>query len=333
MDLESLMALRRHPNAGLYVALTQRCPLHCAHCSTNSTPHAPYAPSADALAAFFASMTATDHPEVVLFTGGEPLLRAALLRRLAGQARAVGARVYVITGGYWVARPPRAVQDALEAVDILTFSYDRFHAPEVPRPALFDAIAEARRRGISVAIQTVRDPAAPEFTDEFLADVGARFDGDVPVFVSGLSPYGRAHELGRGSVDDSGHDCPCLVASWPVIAYTGWIVACCQHEVVDSISPPRHLVLGRLGANSYPEIAAANLSRASLRAVRSLGPAVFCSGGAPTGAYCAPCLAHQPEDEARVKQAFTAAQGPALERLLRLPLFAPMSSILRPRLA
>src|SRR5262245_38411923 len=91
LDLADIVRLRPLADAGLLMALTRRCPLSCAHCSTSSTMTAEQAGTA-ALLRFTRSFTAEDRPDVVMFTGGEPLLRPRLVIDLAAAVRRVGAR-------------------------------------------------------------------------------------------------------------------------------------------------------------------------------------------------------------------------------------------------
>src|SRR5215210_4567743 len=100
MELATLMGLRPVAAAGLLVTLTRRCPLSCAHCSTASTMGAEQV-EAGRLRRFIASITTQTAPQVVLFTGGEPLLRPDLLIELASLTRAAGSAAAVLTGGFF----------------------------------------------------------------------------------------------------------------------------------------------------------------------------------------------------------------------------------------
>src|SRR5438445_3375775 len=99
LTLERIVRLRAIPNMGLYLTLTQRCPMSCSHCSTNSSMRSPHVPNPGLLESFVESMTPSQHPEIVLFTGGEPFLLPSLVASLARKAKAIGCQVQAITGG------------------------------------------------------------------------------------------------------------------------------------------------------------------------------------------------------------------------------------------
>ena len=42
LDFEEIVSRRADLGAGLYISLTQRCPMRCAHCCTSSTVTAPH---------------------------------------------------------------------------------------------------------------------------------------------------------------------------------------------------------------------------------------------------------------------------------------------------
>src|ERR1022692_898261 len=135
MHLAQLLKLRQVPGAGLYFSITRRCPLSCAHCSTvsmlDSEEH-----SASIFIDFVRTFTPTDHPEVVIVTGGEPLLRPDLILEITESAHAVGAQVSVSTGLYFARKDgrisPRLLAPLL-AVDHVTASQDIYHEEQVPR--------------------------------------------------------------------------------------------------------------------------------------------------------------------------------------------------------
>src|SRR5450631_489178 len=97
MHLVELLAWRNVPAAGVSIGLTRRCPLHCAHCSTNSTmtseEHA-----AGMFERFVDSFNEANRPEILSMSGGEAMLRPALVRSLAEGARRVGTRSSVLSG-------------------------------------------------------------------------------------------------------------------------------------------------------------------------------------------------------------------------------------------
>ncbi|MDX2922885.1 radical SAM protein, partial [Streptomyces sp. NE06-03C] len=101
MELAELVARRPFPAAGLLLGLTRRCPLSCAHCSTGSGLFTRQEPDAAQLERFVGSFTVENRPDVVMLTGGEPLLLPALAERLSTLARDAGSRTALLSGMFF----------------------------------------------------------------------------------------------------------------------------------------------------------------------------------------------------------------------------------------
>ncbi|CAM5496673.1 hypothetical protein SBADM41S_01393 [Streptomyces badius] len=101
MELAELVARRPFPAAGLLLGLTRRCPLSCAHCSTGSGLSTRQEPDAAQLERFVGSFTTENRPDVVMLTGGEPLLLPALAERLSTLARESGSRTALLSGMFF----------------------------------------------------------------------------------------------------------------------------------------------------------------------------------------------------------------------------------------
>jgi hypothetical protein len=322
VHLVDLLHLRARPFAGLFLGLTRRCPLHCAHCSTNSTMASEHSP-AEWYDAFVDTFRADDRPEVMLLSGGEPLLRPDLVVRLTERARGVGTRVSLLTGGFWGERAvPPAVQRAMDAVDLLSVSMDPFHEQEVPRASVFATIERRLEGGRDVSVQTVGagddDPWVAQLVDE----LESRFACSVPILVGLLGPSGRDDAPGletpvplpqrRSSlprfVDDVAPE-PCSFASWPVGGFDGTITACCQQSVVDAA--PGHLRLGHLATESWPDIRERGERSALLRAIRVYGPQHLAARvGRGITDYCGTCRTLDDDPEvARLADEMTSTPG------------------------
>lgn len=293
MHLAEMAVRRAVPSAGVFLALTRRCPLSCAHCSTESAmdseEHAPWP-----FLRLVASFSVQEHPEFVAMSGGEALLRPLLVRELAESARRSGTRSYLLSGLYFArtGRPvPRALRAAIGAVDHFAASLDRFHEREVSRRAAFRVLHEIRSWGTSVSLQITGD-------DAYVADlVGAarkEFADQVPMLVAPLRPVGRARTLPdpvSGSVPggDGGTagPSPCEMAAWPLVTYDGTVLACCNENLVGAVRPP-HLVLGHAGTDPWPVLRRRHLDSPLIRAIRTFGPN-YVSTGAASG-YCGVCV-------------------------------------------
>jgi pyruvate-formate lyase-activating enzyme len=297
VHIADMLAARPVPAAGIFVTLTRRCPLACAHCSTNSMLSSEQQ-AADPFEQFAATFTAADHPGLVWFTGGEPLLRPGLVRSLAARCQAVGAATAMITGGYFARESGKvssALWGALTAVDHVVFSLDAFHERQVPRRAVFAVVRKLLEAGRDVSFQLVGTGADDRYLAGLTSGIRQAFDDRVPMLVARLAAVGRAKNLlelpapcggPRGQSAD-----PCTMAAWPVIAFDGTIIACCNQEAVDG-PPPDHLRLGHAAEISWPELAARVRRDAVLQALRVVGPEYLAAAGRTgplDGRYCGTC--------------------------------------------
>lgn len=294
MQLSTLMGLRPVAGAGLLVTLTRRCPLSCAHCSTSSSMAAEQIP-AGPLRAFFSSITAETAPQVVLFTGGEPLLRPRLVREFAELVKAKGSAPAVLTGGFFARGgviPDRILATLLHCEHV-SFSLDAFHEREVDRADVFAALQLLLDRDRAVSLHLLG--TGPD--DEYLADVTRavqrRFGTAVPMLVTEVRPVGRAAGWlnGRPATLDE-RPRPCSMAAWPVVAFDGSVLACCNQRVVDARPTPEHLLLGQVGVDPWPEIVQRMKGRSLLRMIRTVGPVNIqhrFAAGPCDGSYCGTC--------------------------------------------
>ncbi|MEV0122526.1 radical SAM protein [Streptomyces sp. NPDC050703] len=310
MHLLDLLAARPRPAAALLMTLTRRCPLSCAHCSTASATDSEQLDAAP-LTAFAETFRPADRPDFLLLTGGEPLLRPRLVETLAGTARAAGVRTQLQTGMFFArdaaggGRVPPPVADALAAVDHVSASLDVFHEAEVPRARVLDVLRALHEAGKDVSVQlTGRGPDDP-YLAEATGDIRRALDDRVPILVARVRPAGRAAawlpDAGPAAVPHGA--APCAMAAWPVVAFDGTVVACCNQNVVDGLGGrlPGHLRLGHVADDDWPTIRRRLLGRPLLRGIRTLGPvhlagalAAAPGGAGPSGqgdaGYCGTCV-------------------------------------------
>jgi pyruvate-formate lyase-activating enzyme len=320
VDLAEIVGLRPVPAAGLLVTLTQRCPLHCAHCSSASTMLDP-APAANDLVRFVGSMRRGDRPEIVMMTGGEPLLRPDLVVELAATARRAGTRSAVLTGAFFAARPvpPTRIRTALRAVDHVSVSLDAYHEREVARADVFRLLRWVLDAGVPVSLHVVAASPDDDYPDD-LARATRRALGRIPMLVNVIRPVGRAAAWAAGpAVAAGGRVAPCAMAAWPVVAADGAILACCNQDTVDRRPVPDHLALGHVASDDWPAVRQRVTASPVLRLIRAVGPSHLRArfGDADsdrddgTGrGYCQTCR-RLGEHPAAVARASAFAAGPA----------------------
>jgi hypothetical protein len=295
MHLAELLAHRTVPAAAVYMAVTRRCTLGCRHCSTMSDPDSPQLPAAPLLR-FAGTFTAEDHPEFLLLTGGEPLLRPGLVRSLAETARQAGTRSYVLTGAFFACtgRTPALVRAALESVDHVAVSMDAFHEEGVPRHQVFRLLGELLAAGQAVSVQACGAESGDPYLAGLTGDLRREFGARVPVLVTLLRPAGRSLgwlEVASAPIPNP-RAAPCDLVAWPVIGFDGTIVACCNGDVIDSGPAAGHLRVGHVSSHGWPQVRDAVVSSPVLRWLRTRGPVQLAERGAPGSAaagYCAAC--------------------------------------------
>ncbi|MFE7142463.1 radical SAM protein [Streptomyces sp. NPDC057644] len=322
MELAELVARRPFPAAGLLLGLTRRCPLSCAHCSTGSGLFTRQEPDAGQLDRFVGSFTAENRPDVVMLTGGEPLLLPALAERLSTLARNAGSRTALLSGMFFArggALPgrrggasrgrrggafpgrrsgaiPPAILRAIGSVDHFSASLDVHHEREVPRADVFRALHLVREEGVAVSLHLTGTGASDPYLADLTRAVEKEFGGRVPCLVNEVRPFGRAASWARAARTgpDPAAASPCPMAAWPVVAFDGRVVACCNQDTVDRRPVPPHLDLGHVAEDDWGTVRSRALESPVLRMLRTVGPthlaARYGSGPRP-GSYCDGCRA------------------------------------------
>lgn len=324
MDLAELIGLRPVPCGGLLVALTRRCPMSCAHCSTGSSLTVSEQPDPEHLLRFVRSFGAEDRPEVVMLTGGEPLLLPGLVARLAGLAHAAGSRVALLSGMFFArdGRVPDRIMRAITALDHFSASMDVHHEREIPREAVLRSLRTVLDAGIPVSVHLTGTGPDDPYLAEAVADVRRAFGAQVPMLVNEVRPLGRAAGLVRTTPPgpDGSVSTPCALAAWPVVAFDGTVAACCNQWTVDRRPVPAHLRLGHIADDDWPTVRERSLGSPVLRMLRAVGPqrlhARYDSSPAPAG-YCRSChaLADRPEVLAGAARDAGGRVGELLDRL------------------
>ncbi|WP_354643000.1 radical SAM protein [Kitasatospora camelliae] len=297
MELAELVGLRPVPGAGLLLTLTRRCPLSCAHCSTSSTM-AGEEPDGSHLLRFLGTFTAEDRPELVMLTGGEPLLRPELAAECAATARAAGTRTALLSGMFFAreGRIPARILRAVTAADHFSASLDAFHEREVSRAEVFRAVHRVLDAGVPASFHLTGTGAGDPYLAEVTAAIRREFDDRVPMLVNEVRAVGRAAgwaAAGRtAAAADPDRALPCAMAAWPVVAFDGTVLACCNQQAVDRRPAPAHLRLGHIAEDDWATVRSRTLASPVLRLIRAVGPAHLYArygpGAAPAG-YCAGC--------------------------------------------
>jgi hypothetical protein len=247
---------------------------------------------------FVDSFTPENRPEVILMSGGEALLRPRLVRELAESARSVGASSQVLSGMFFARseRIPRPILRAIESVDHFSASLDKYHEREVSRAQVFKTLDEVATLGKDVSLHIVGLGDDDPYVAGLVGDIRRHFDDRVPVLVGRVGATGRAREwldaAGSAAPREVVAD-PCTIANWPLVAFDGTVVGCCNQDVVDRRPVPDHLRLGHAAEDDWGTVRERYLRSTLMRGVRLFGPAyvadrfgetVGCEG------YCETCV-------------------------------------------
>ncbi|MFF3499799.1 radical SAM protein [Streptomyces sp. NPDC003247] len=322
MELAELIGLRPVPAAGLLVTLTRRCPLRCAHCSTSSTPTGEE-PDAQHLERFVGSFTAEDRPEVMMLTGGEPLLLPDAAARLAALAGRAGTRTALLSGMFFAkgGRIPPRIMRAISAADHFSASLDVHHEREVPRADVLRAVRQVLDAGIAASFHLTGSGPDDPYLAEVTAHIRREFADRVPMLVNEVRPLGRAASWAQRAHRplDARRALPCAMAAWPVVAFDGAVLACCNQRVVDRRPVPRHLSLGHIAEDGWGAVRHRALSSPVLRMIRTVGPAHLYARHRADGRepdYCETCrgLSDHPEVLAGAAREASGPVGALLDR-------------------
>ncbi|MEU0134787.1 radical SAM protein [Streptomyces sp. NPDC006296] len=322
MELGELVGRRPFPAAGLLLGLTRRCPLSCAHCSTGSSLTTRQEPDGADLVRFVGSFTRENRPDVVMLTGGEPLLLPALVERLSARARAAGSRTALLSGMFFARSReiPPPVLRAVGSVDHFSASLDAHHEREIPRADVFRAVHRIREAGVAVSFHLTGAGADDPYLADITRAVDAEFGGAVPSLVNEVRPFGRAASWAAPARTgpEAGALSPCAMAAWPVVAFDGAVLACCNQDTVDLRPAPAHLYLGHIGTDDWATVRGRALESPVLRMIRTVGPAHLAAraGVVPDGApYCQGCRALGSDDRvaAEARSVASGAVGALLD--------------------
>jgi hypothetical protein len=247
----------------------------CAHCSTRSHPTATDDLPQELAERFVDSFEHAISPELLCLSGGEALLRPALVKALVSKAAKAGTSTYLMSGMFFARKPqvPQPIWQAIAGLTHFSASIDQFHEKFVPRKAVFKVLASIREQGISISIQSVANGREDPYLQNLLAGIESYFGRTVPVFYLLLKPIGRAAEWFHPEPDRTEVPTisPCKVASWPTVSFDGHIYACCNQRVIDG-GQGHHLAIGHIAETEWGTVRSEMLERPVLRVIRTLGP-------------------------------------------------------------
>lgn len=254
----------------LALMVTRRCNMACEHCSVESGPNVRGEPSEAELLSVVRQAGALGVGAINI-TGGEPMLRGALVVRLVRECRRLGIATVLTTNGFW-GRTPASARRHLRALRRaglggLTVSYDRYHAAFMePHPVRHIAqAASALRFPVNVNVVRTLDE-----TD--LAALTAEVQGLPHVLLRfyDVQPVGRAELLPPRSLRSETEGF-CSACFFPAVTDDGRVTACNGPSYFARAESP--LVVGSLRDHDLATLLERHRADPILDTIRTLGPA------------------------------------------------------------
>lgn len=253
---------------GVALMLTRRCNIACGHCSVESNPRLAMGPTEAQVLERLDKLLASGTPSIIL-TGGEPMLREPLVMEAIARCRRAGTISALVSNGFW-GRQRAAAEAKLDALfgaglDILTLSWDRYHAEHLGAECVehIARAAHARDRPVQVSVTRGREE---EPALEALRALGDEL-GNVELRLYDIQPVGLARELElRGETEGF-----CAGAAIPAVGDDGRVTTCNGPSYFMGDDSP--LVLGQIDRDDPQALLTQHRDDPYLDAIRLEGPA------------------------------------------------------------
>lgn len=254
----------------LALMVTRRCNMACEHCSVKSGPNVRGEPSEAELLSVVRQAGALGISSINI-TGGEPMLRGALVVRLVRECRRLGIATVLTTNGFW-GRTPASARRHLRALRRagltgLTVSYDRYHAAFMEQDPVLHIAQAAGELRFAVSVNVVRT-----LDDSDLAALTARVQGFPHVLLRfyDVQPVGRAERLPPQLLRSETQGF-CSACFSPAVTDDGRVTACNGPSYFARAESP--LVVGSLRDHDLGTLVERHQADPVLDTIRTLGPA------------------------------------------------------------
>ncbi|MDF5759101.1 hypothetical protein [Spongiactinospora sp. TRM90649] len=179
---------------------------------------------------------------VVAISGGEPFAERRALSLAARRITATGRLLVLYTSGVWGTSgdPPAWIGGVLRLASCVVLGGDAFHAARMPAPAFAGAVRAVVAAGAHLVCQVLDTPRERETAARALTEaLGPGWSRVAEVRPVPLLPYGRAaHFLPPPPSAPGGSFGRCPIVDAPVVRYDGWVLGCCDENVVMGAGPP-----------------------------------------------------------------------------------------------
>ena len=229
---EGLHLMFRPKRVGIIMTLA--CNAECRHCCFNCSSETTETMSMDKLGSLIGQIAEEGYIREIGLTGGEVFLSPRNVIEAVKIGKIKGLRVVCNTNGFWGKNPveARKIIKALkdEKLDLLSLSYDRFHAEYVPIDSIINIIGISKEYGLDIEIKTIK---TGDFTESIKCLVEPDIDiAEVPLSEEVCMKWGRAKYLDQKEIiDEISMDVHCSSLGRDILIYPdGFISPCCSPE-------------------------------------------------------------------------------------------------------
>ncbi len=152
----------------LVFSVTHDCPISCTYCVTRSGPFGRPFLDAPFMCGVIDELTDLGELRLIVFTGGEPLLRGSEVMETLRHAASLDIWTRIVTNAFWATTPAAASDMLKELTDAglreINFSCDDFHQKHIPIDNICNAVEATLAVGLSVLIahKQIRDATISE---------------------------------------------------------------------------------------------------------------------------------------------------------------------------
>jgi len=278
----------------LVVLTTNKCTAQCEHCVMNASPNREDSLTFTQISTVLDKLCALNLLDVVVFSGGEPMLLGEELLDTIAYADGLGLITRIVTNGYWALSPEKARKNLTElreaGLQEINISADDEHLPYVPFEHVEYIWRASKGMGFrSVVIANSSRPGSrinPTFIMERLGEeLPLRFDehghqqplpqpqenGTVYLLSNGtIQHVGRAKEyIDRDKILYTSQEggCPSALRQ-PALSPKGYLVACCGIEINHNCL----LNIGDIAKHTVEDLILRADNHVILNAIALLGP-------------------------------------------------------------
>lgn len=287
--------------------ISRQCPLECGHCYISASPRHRQRLNIENLVEALSAIKKQSPDCVIGFTGGDPFVNLAYLKRASREAKLRNFLITINTSAFFAKTKSAALRVLRQvAVDVLEVSIDRYHLEFQSIEKTRNCVIAAQELGIEVVIHTLEDDLEDTKSDlsklvNHFSKRGVRLSKS-PLFVKkGASIESISHDLGQS----------CSYAFKIVVDEVGDVFPCCNGQLIGVLDHvgKEGFVWGNILESSPSEVFEKIQSSRILEIVHAFGPYAACKVAeipAEGRSYCGACAAACERQDSMNRNIFSA---------------------------